>query len=196
MTLEIIIDRFGCGNAVVVRQKGKLINFFIDPPKDFSSFYPPSTFMWATIQRKIKRNGGYFIGLPNGNNGFLITKKNYSEGCSIKVVSNVFYEPGKPQRFSDKLKMVSKYFIIDEGRGDIICSKKIVKKAIPKQFKELLGDKQLTVILRSSLLGLNHLKAIRKFKETINEYFLMTEAMERNKVFYGGLAKKSCVRNF
>ena len=48
MTAEIIIDNFGIGNAVVVKQNKKIIDFFIDPPRDrHVLFYPPKAFMNA-----------------------------------------------------------------------------------------------------------------------------------------------------
>ena len=108
MAYEIIIENYGCGNAIVVRQRGEIIDYFVDPPKHGVSFYPPRTFMWATVQRRIKRNGGYFIKVPNGNEGFLISKKTYGEGTHVKVMSQVFHDKEKPQRFIDQLKIVSR----------------------------------------------------------------------------------------
>ena len=102
-------------NAVVVRDNNKVIDYFFDPPQHSNAFYPPQTFMLAKVCRNINELGGYFIALPNGNEGFLVTKKNYKEGDTVKVMSRVFYESEKPQRFSDKLRIVSDFCIIEEN---------------------------------------------------------------------------------
>ena len=73
MKRELIIEKYGIGNAVVVRDERKIVDLFIDPPS-CSNFYSPSTFVEGKIQRRIPKRGGYFVQLPNGNNGFLKSK--------------------------------------------------------------------------------------------------------------------------
>ena len=51
MKRELIIEKYGLGNAIVVLESGKIVDLFFDPPAD-SSFYPPNTFVEAKIQRK------------------------------------------------------------------------------------------------------------------------------------------------
>ena len=91
MKNEIIIDRYGLAHAVVVLERGKIIDCFIDPPRD-SDFYPPSTFVQAKIQRRISRRGGYFVKLPNGHKGFLKSKAHYKEGEAVVLLSRVFFD--------------------------------------------------------------------------------------------------------
>ena len=70
MKTELIIEKYGIGNAVAVLEKKKIVDLFIDPPAN-SSFYSPNTFVEARIERRISKRGGYFVKLPNGHQGFL-----------------------------------------------------------------------------------------------------------------------------
>ena len=88
MKNEIIIEPYGSGHAVVIRNKSKIIDSFLDPPLD-ASFYPPSTFLNAKILRKVKNMGGFFVRLPNGK-GFLRSKKNYDAGQVVIIRSKSF----------------------------------------------------------------------------------------------------------
>ena len=74
MKKEIIIDRYEQGHAVMVLEQGKIIDCSIDPPSSVN-FYPPDTFVTAQIDRAVSKIGGYFVRLPNGNQGFLKSKK-------------------------------------------------------------------------------------------------------------------------
>ena len=68
MKKEIVIEKYGIGHAVIVLEEGIIIDFFIDP-LPCSLFYPPKT-LTAYIDRKVSNIGGYFVKLPNGNQGF------------------------------------------------------------------------------------------------------------------------------
>ena len=70
MKKEIIIDKYGIGHAVIILENNKIVDCFIDPPS-IDGFYPPDTFVKAHIDRKATNMGGYFIKLPNGNQGLL-----------------------------------------------------------------------------------------------------------------------------
>ena len=196
MSYEIIIDEFGIGHAIVVTRHDEIVDFFIDPASDKLTFFPPKTFMSAIVQRRVRRMGGYFIKVPNGKDGFLITKNTYAEGAAVSVMSQVFYEEGKPQRYTDRLKMVSKFFIIDEGGTGITLSKKITEKPDLEKLNEILLNKNVTVILRSSTSELCPYKLIEKFGKAVSEYDLMKKAINENKIFYFGLAKKTLFDRF
>ena len=77
MKRELIIEKYGTGNAVAVLDKKKIVDLFIDPPTN-SDFYSPNTFVEAKIQRRISKIGGYFVKLPNGHQGFLKSKIDYN----------------------------------------------------------------------------------------------------------------------
>ena len=126
MKKELIIEKYGLGNAVVVLDRKKIVDLFIDPPPN-SNFYPPNTFVEAKIQRRISKRGGYFVKLPNGNQGFLKSNTYYNEGESVVLLSKVFFDEDKPQTFTDKLKIISKYFILKLGESGFSFSRKTSK---------------------------------------------------------------------
>ena len=126
MKKEIVIDKYGIGNAVVVLEEGKIIDCFIDPPQD-AMFYPPNTFVIAKIERRVGRIGGYFVKLPNGCQGFLKSKNKYSEGKRILLLSQVIFEAHKPQIFIDTFKVVSKYFVLKKREAGFSFSKKLTE---------------------------------------------------------------------
>ena len=196
MLREIIIEKHGSGNAVVIRHDGKLVDYFLDPPNRKPFFYPPNTYMCAVVQRRIPRNGGYFIKLPSGDEGFLNSKNSYKEGCAVKVVSKVFYEKGKPQNFSDKLKMVFEFFIITPGGGDIFFSKNLTREFNLKELKKIAQNKKITVIFRSSTSKLDPKELSIKFWEAVENFEVMMLALEEKQIFYGGLAKNTVFSQF
>ena len=124
MVREVIIEKYGQGNAVIVLEHEKIIDLFIDPPF-IANFYSPNTFVEAKIQRKVSKRGGYFVMLPNGYQGFLKSNIDYNQGDAVVLLSKVFFDQDKPQTFSDKLKIVSKYFILKLGESGFSFSRKI-----------------------------------------------------------------------
>ena len=89
MKKELIIEKYGLGNAVIVLDNKKIVDLFIDPPTN-SNFYPPNTFVEAKIQRRISKRGGYFVTLPNGCQGFLKSNTDYNEGELVVLLSKFF----------------------------------------------------------------------------------------------------------
>ena len=79
MKKELIIEKHGLGHAVIVLERKKIVDLFIDPLPN-SDFYSPNTFIEAKIQRRISKRGGYFVTLPNGSQGFLKSNTDYNEG--------------------------------------------------------------------------------------------------------------------
>ena len=90
MKRELIIEKYGLGNAVVVLDRKKIVDLFIDPPSN-SNFYSPNTFVEAKIQRRISKRGGYFVKLPNGDQGFLKSKTDYNEGEAVVLLLEGFF---------------------------------------------------------------------------------------------------------
>ena len=126
MKKQLIIEKYGLGNAIVVLENRKIADLFIDPPSN-SSFYSPNTFVEAKIQRRISKRGGYFVKLPNGYQGFLKSNNDYNEGEAVVLLSKVFFDKDKLQTFSDKLKVTSKFFISELGNCGFSFSRKISK---------------------------------------------------------------------
>ena len=133
MSNKIIIDKYGHGHAVVVLNRGKIIDAFIDPPSG-ANFYAPNTQLKAKILRRITKMGGYFIKLPNGCEGFLKSRQKYKEGEHLNVIAKVFFDVEKAQSFSDQFKLTTKYFIIENKKSKVYFS----KKSLMKEFYILL----------------------------------------------------------
>ena len=196
MSLEIIIDKFGIGNAVVIRDDSKIIDYFFDPPQHLNSFYPPQTFLLGKISRIFNELGGCFIKLPNGKEGFLVTKKNYKEGDTVKVMSRVFYEAEKPQRFSDKLRIVSDFCIIEEGVSKVSISRKVKRSLDIEELKEIVAKEPVNLVLRSKVFEKSFLEIKNKVENALEQYKLMLSSLDKGRIFYYGLAKSVALERF
>ena len=183
MKTKLIIEKYGIGNAVAVLDRKNIIDLFIDPPAN-SNFYSPNTFVEAKIQRRISKRGGYFVKLPNGHQGFLKSSIAYDEGAVVVLLSKVFFDESKPQTFTDKLKIVSKYFILKLGKSGFSFSRKISKnfykdKLIPI-FEEKIKDHEgVFVICRSRIAEISFdqifeelEKILQHHKTIMNEIYL------------------------
>ena len=174
MKTELIIEKYGTGNAVAVLNKKKLVDLFIDPPTN-SNFYSPNTFVEAKIQRKISKRGGYFVKLPNGNQGFLKSNVHYNEGAVIVLLSKVFFDEGKPQTFTDKLKIISKYFILKLGKSGFSFSNKTSKnfykdKLIPILEEKIKDHQGIFVICRSRIADISFDQIIEELRKALDHH--------------------------
>ena len=192
MKREIIIEKYGQGNAVIVLDQKNIVDLFIDPPVR-SNFYPPNTFVEAKIQRKAHKKGGYFIKLPNALEGFLKSKINYREGEVVVLLAKVFFDKDKPQTFTDKLRIVSKYFILKIGNMGYSFSNKLPKKfnkekLIPILEAQIKNHDNVFVICRSRIgdIGIeqfnNELEKILQHRNLIKEVSI-------KKIYFDGLAR-------
>ena len=194
MKREIVIEQYGLGNAVVILECKKIIDLFIDPPSD-ANFYPPNTFVKAIVQRRISKRGGYFIKLPNSFQGFLKSQKNYKEGEVIVLLSKVFFDKEKPQTFTDKLKITSKYFILKFDGSGFSFSKKISKnfkkeKIIPILEERINDNENIFIICRSKVAELSVEQFIRELERMLQQYKSINEKLLLRKIDYAALAKK------
>ncbi len=194
MSKELIIEKYGQGNAVVVLDNKKIIDLFVDPPL-CSKFYPPNTFVEAKIQRRISRIGGYFVKLPSGNQGFLRSKAYYKEGEAVVLLSRVFFDENKPQNFTDKLKIVSKYFILKLGKNGFSFSRKLFKffdkdLLIPILEEKIQDHNGFFIICRSTIAEIS----IEQFNNKLEEIFQHHKSIEKElvlkKKYFDGLSKR------
>ena len=171
---EIFIDKSDGYNVVAVREKGKLVDFFFDFFGSKKRFYPYSSLLSAKIIRNIGKKG-FFIKLPNGEVGFLSTKKRYSVGEKVIVNAKTIFDQEKLQRFSDKVLYRTKYFVFKHGKPGLFFSRKIGKDWINKVPKtdivnELKSIKQsFSVIVRSNTMKLKESNIRRCFSENFAE---------------------------
>ncbi len=201
MVKEILIDKYGVGHAVAIMEDGKLKDLYIDP-LNFNSFYPPHSILIAKISRKVREKGGYFVILPNKKQGFLLSKTAYALGDNVAVMANPFYEKGKSQRFSDRLKIETKYLIIQQGKGRIKFSKGIERgklRSFPEnKIKEKIVqfNEKVSVILRSSLnnnVELDWDKVLNFSFQMYKEIVKKLECKENNQFLMLSKEKANCI---
>ena len=200
MMKELIIEKYGLGNAVLVLDRKKIVDLFIDPPTN-SSFYPPNTFVEAKIQRRISKRGGYFVTLPNGNQGFLKSSIDYSEGKAVVLLSKVFFDKDKPQTFTDKLKIISKYFIIKFGKTGFSFSRKTSRnfckdKLIPILEERIKEHEGIFIICRSRIAHKSFEKIIEELDKILQHRNRVMESIFKKKKFCDGKAKKSALDRY
>ena len=200
MNNEIIIDKYGIGHAVVIRDQGKIIDSFIDPPIN-AKFYPPNTFLKAKILRKVSKLGGYFVKLPNGREGFLRSSKNYQDGKYQSVVSKVFYDSEKAQIFADQLKSTSKYFIIEYAKTGISFSKRIPSSFNKKEIFNILDDflekyDDVFVVCRSSIVNLEVVEMLVELEKVLKSFSKALGSLSDGKEYYDGLARDLAFKKF
>ena len=194
MKKEIIIDSYGLGHAVAILEHGKIIDCYIDPMKS-ANFYPPNTFVKAYIDRIAKNIGGYFVKLPNGNQGFLKSKGVYKEGQSVLLQSQVIYELHKAQLFTDSLKIISKYFILKISKVGFSFSKKILntfdKLKASKLFESKLKNlDDIFVICRSSAAFITFDELNRELEKALEHIQNIKKTVELTDIYFDGLARK------
>ena len=194
MSRELIIEKYGPGNAVVVLDGKEIVDLFIDPPNN-SNFYSPSTFVEAKIQRRISKRGGYFVKLPNGCEGFLKSHIDYNEGETIVLLSKVFFDEDKPQTFTDKLKVISKYFILILGSSGFSFSKKTLTNfykdsLIPILEKKIKDHQDIFVICRSRIIEISFEKIVEELEKVLERQKSIMSAVFIKKKYSDGLAKK------
>ena len=194
MKRQLIIEKYGVGNAIMVLDREKIIDLFIDPPLN-SNFYSPNTFIEAKIQRRISKRGGYFVTLPNGKQGFLKSNSDYSQGQLVVLLSKVFFDEDKPQMFTDKLKIISKYFILKLGKSGFSFSRKISKNfdkniLIPTLNKKIKAHDDIFIICRAQITDISIKQFDDELEKELQHYKLIIQEIVKKKFFCDGLAKK------
>ena len=197
---KLIIEKHGQGNAVVVLDNKKIIDLFVDPPSN-SNFYPPNTFVEAKIQRRISKRGGYFVKLPNGYQGFLKSSSYYSQGTVVVLLSKVFFDQEKPQTFTDKLKIVSKYFILKLGDSGFSFSKTTSndfnKSALIPILKTKIRDHQeIFIICRSRIADISFENIVKELDKILQHHKSIREILRYKKSYCDGKAKKRALDNY
>ena len=200
MTRQLIIEKYGIGHAVVVLDRKKIIDLFIDPPIN-SNFYSPNTFIEAKIQRRISKRGGYFVTLPNGKQGFLKSKSGYNQGEVVILLSKVFFDEEKPQTFTDKLKFISKYFILKIGKSGFSFSRQTSKNfckdnLIPVLEKKIKVYEDVFVICRSRITDISIQQFNDELEKILQHHKSIMKAIFQKKKYCDGQAKKSALDKY
>lgn len=190
---EILVDKFGCGNVAVIKEQGLILDLFIDL-KDNSQFYHRNTILIAMIQRVYKKGGGFFILLPNGHAGFLVSKKDYPIGKLVIVMTKGFNEEKIQQIFTDELKIETSLFVFTSGSTRLLFSKKlknresfqVLEKALYKLTKH--HSVGCSVIVRSNTLSLSKNELSNQFEKGLENFLSIKKFIpNERKVLTSGL---------
>ena len=200
MKKELIIEKHGLGHAVIVLERKKIVDLFIDPLPN-SHFYSPNTFIEAKIQRRISKRGGYFVTLPNGSQGFLKSNIDYNEGELVVLLSKVFFDRDKPQTFTDKLKIISKYFILKLGESGFSFSRKTSKDfdkgtLIPLLEKKIKDHDSVFVICRSRIADISFEQIIEELEKTFRHYISVMKSIFLKREYCDGQAKRRALDKY
>ena len=197
MKRQLVIEKYGVGYAVIVLDREKIIDLFIDPPLN-SNFYPPNTFVEARIQRRISKRGGYFVTLPNGKQGFLKSSFDYNQGEVVVLLSKVFFDEEKPQTFTDRLKIISKYFVLKLGKSGFSFSRQTSKNfckdsLIPALEEKIKEFEDIFVICRSRVVDISFEQIIEELDKALQHYKSIMKSIHLKKRYCDGHAKKSAL---
>ena len=200
MKKEIIIDKYGLGHASTVFENGKMIDCFIDPLEN-SSFYPPDTFIRARVERKVTNIGGYFLKLPNGNQGLLKSKNKYKQGKEVLVLSQVVFDLRKLQNFTDTLKIVTTYFIVKISKCGVSFSKNLPKDFDKLNASRLIKSKikafeSIFVICRSSIASISMQKFSKELEKALNHLQAIIKALSVDDIYFDGLSRKVSLEKY
>ena len=195
MKRKLIIEKYGSGHAVAVLNGEKIVDLFIDPPPN-ANFYSPNTFIEAKIQRRISKRGGYFIQLPNKSQGFLKSKSHYNEGEVVVLLSKVFFDEDKPQTFTDKLKIKSKYFVLKLGESGFSVSRKIPKnfnkdRLIPLLDKKIKNHKSIFLICRSRIADISFEQSTEELERILLHYNSVMNSILKKKFIVKATQKEA-----
>ena len=189
-----------CTNLFHSIDSKKIIDLFVDPPSS-ANFYPPNTFVEAKIERRISKRGGYFVKLPNGHQGFLKSKIDYKEGAVAVLLSKVFFDEDKPQAFTDKLKIISKYFILKFGENGFSFSRKLLKDfnkdmLIPILEEKIQDHDNIFIVCRSSVAEISVKNFNNKLEKIFQHYKAIKKELVKKKKFCDGLAKRNALEKY
>ena len=102
---------------------GQLEDLIVDPLP--GALPLPGTIFSAIADRPMKGQGGLFVKLPNGANGFLRQGKALRPGQKLLVQVTGFAEPGKAVPVTSKLLFKGRYVIVTPGAPGVNVSRKI-----------------------------------------------------------------------
>ena len=139
--------------------------------------------------------------LPNERQGFLKSNIDYNEGEVVVLLSKVFFDEDKPQNFTDKLKIISKYFILILGKSGFSFSRKTSKdfhkdSLIPILKEKIKEHEGIFVICRSQIADIGIKQFIKELDKILQHHKTIRTAIFFEKKYFDGLAKKNALDRY
>ncbi len=199
----LLIEPFGIGHIVAIKEAGQLVDLYCDVA-DINHIYPMSAIVCARVTRRLKKMGGYFLLLPNGKQGYLKSRKNFTIGSVVKVQAKAITDIGKPQSFTDNIKLEGEFFIVENGQGKVFFSNKISDDTFRKKvqneiiycIKSKISNLNVLVRSKSEILCLENFK--NELIDQIMEFKKLYPANESELklVSAGKLSKERALNTF
>ena len=171
----ILIEEYGSGHAIAALEKGKLIDFLVDPiDEDRASMI--GSIMSARLNNTIKGINGTFVTLPEGKKGFLKGLHKLPPHSIVPVYIGTNTERHKAQPVTTKLILKGRYIILTPGSSGINISRTIKSELVRKKIFDGLSalekelPKECGVIVRSQAEGTDMSNLIQEVRDKLYQY--------------------------
>ncbi|WBU64182.1 ribonuclease E/G [Paracoccus aerodenitrificans] len=148
---QIILGRLQGRDAAVLLVDGQLEDLAIDP-SDLVSF-SPGAILRGRVNRLMKGQGGVFVTLPDGVNGYLRDRSGLREGQSALVQVGGVAEQGKAVPLTARLLIRGRYGIVTPGAPGVNPSRAIRdadrRDRLQQLGEEALAGREFGLIMRS-----------------------------------------------
>ena len=119
----------------------------------------------------------------------------------VVLLSKVFFDEGKPQSFTDKLKIISKYFILKIGKSGFSFSRKTSKNFCKDKLIPLIEEKNkdyegIFVICRSRIADISFNQIVEELNKVFKHYKSIMNTIYLKKEICDGQAKRSAFHKY
>lgn len=125
---QIVIGQVFGRNAAALMQDGRLEDLIIDPTGVMP--FAPGAICRARVDRLVKGQGGVFLRLPDGAQGFLRDRHGLREGQSLIVQVSGSAEDGKAIPVSARLNFRGRHVIVTPTAPGVNVSRRIRDAAL------------------------------------------------------------------
>jgi len=119
----------------------------------------------------------------------------------VVLLAKVFFDKDKPQTFTDKLKLISKYFILKFGKSGVSFSRKVSKnfyknKIIPILEEKIKDHEDIFVICRSRIADISSVQIIEELEKVLDHHKSIMNDICVKKKHYNGHAKRRALDKY
>jgi Ribonuclease G/E len=171
----ILIEEYGIGHAIAALEKGRLIDFLVDPIDEEQASMIGSI-VTAKHNNPVKGINGSFVTLPQAKKGFLKGNHKLPPHSIVPVYIGTNTERHKAQPVTTKLILKGRYIILTPGSPGINISRviksEIMRKNILDGLLELQKDLPLEcgIIVRSRAEGTDITILIQEVREKLFQF--------------------------
>ncbi|WBU57342.1 ribonuclease E/G [Paracoccus sediminicola] len=149
---QIIIGALFGREAAALFEDGRLEDLALDPGDAVA--FAPGAILRGKVNRLVKGQGGVFVTLPDGANGYLRDRSRLREGQPVLVQVSGVAEPGKAVPLSTRLLLRGRFGIVTPGVPGVNVSRAIHdpdrRAGLEALGAEVIPDEGTGLILRSA----------------------------------------------